>query len=40
MIFLNIRSWNGHMKHLLSDNTFECCDLMCFTETHMDDTGG
>ena len=35
------RSWNTRIKHLLSDKTYaECYELMCFTETHVDNTCG
>ena len=35
----NIRSWNAHIKHFLSDKVYsDCCDLMCFTETGSTDT--
>lgn len=38
---INIRSWNAHSKHLPSDSTYaECCELICFTETHVGNSCG
>ena len=35
MTLSNIRSWNAHIEHFINDSVFsECCDIMCFTETH------
>ena len=32
----NIRSWNAHINHFLSDSTYtELADILCFTETHV-----
>ena len=34
---LNIRSWNKHFEHFLSDSVhLKCCSIFCFTETHLD----
>ena len=34
---LNIRSWNMHFEHFLSDPAhLKCCSIFCFTETHLD----
>ena len=30
----NIRSWNLHIEHFISDDIVTECDIMCFTETH------
>lgn len=41
MILCNIKSWIAHIKHIISENTYaECCDIMCLTEIHVDDTIG
>ena len=35
MCLFNIRSWNAHIEHFLSDNIYTSnCSLLCFTETH------
>jgi len=32
----NIRSWNAHIEHFLSDKIYlDYCDIFCFTETHL-----
>ena len=36
---LNIRSWNAHIKHILTDKTFiNDSVVLCFTETHVADS--
>ena len=36
MSLLNIRSWNVHIEHFLSDKVYtECCSVLCFTETNI-----
>ena len=37
MCLFNIRSWNAHIEHFLSDNIYTSyCSVFCFTETHVD----
>ena len=32
---LNIRVWNAHLEHFVSDNIYQSCSrLLCFTETN------
>ena len=41
MCLFNIRSWNAHIKHFLTDKVFiENCSLICLTETHCHDEEG
>ena len=36
MYLFNIRSWNGHLKHFLSDKIYSSYySLVCFTETYL-----
>ena len=36
MCLFNIRSWNAHIEHFLSDGVYTgYCSLLCFTETHI-----
>ena len=36
---LNIRSWNAHLEHFLSENICQSYpSLFCFTETNIDDS--
>ena len=41
MCLFNIRSWNAHIQHFLTDKVYtEYCSLICLTETHCFDNGG
>ena len=31
----NIRSWNAHIEHFLTDKVYTTCSLLCFTETRI-----
>ena len=35
MCLFNIRSWNAHIEHFLTDKVYTTCSLLCFTETHI-----
>ena len=38
MCLFNLRSWNAHIEHFLSDGVYTSyCSLLCFTETHIPD---
>ena len=38
MCLCNIRSWNSHLKHFLSEEIYSTCSsLFCFTETNIND---
>ena len=38
MCLFNIRSWNLHIEHFLTDTVYtRCSSLFCFTETHVND---
>ena len=39
MCLFNMRSWNGHLEHFLSDKIHSTySSLFCFTETHINDS--
>ena len=39
MCLFNIRSWNSHLEHFLSEKTYSLyCSLFCFTETNINDS--
>ena len=39
MCLLNVRSWNGHLEHILGDKICSVySSLFCFTETNINDS--
>ena len=39
MCLFNIRSWNAHIEHFLTDKSYsKFCNLLCFTETHINNS--
>ena len=41
MCLINIRSWNGHLEHFLSDKIYSTfSSLFCFTQTNINDSPG